>query len=726
MMNKFLIQLCIATSLLAAIRMKADVSISNNYCSIKANQNGAVTINDKSGSPLITINGIDLKWEPVHTDGGTISKLGDKSIKVDYKIINDKTGKIHITGIFECDKNRVNASYTINSPDAKLRTGGTMYKRKLRNVNKKSTLLKEGIWSRHEHGGIPYEKHDVTMRCYEGKENNLYEVINGICNWSTAWAQHISFKSNGKGTFTAKHSFLVLPKNISGETAAAIYKQRQISLAIVSAQDFNLWESRTQPDLKVRITNSSNKPFNNVSYKMFVRNYDGKLIRNVTETLSLTAGNQIIKNISLKPLTEDEFYFIEAAVTLNGKEIFARTMASVMHNYEYKHGNDIFGIAAYFNIPSKTAVDRLLKRMGVRRVRKGDSRKTMKEFGAIANWHSNVKPKQWRNDPAKRQAWLESELKRCEKQQNPYWEFCNEWNMRALNKGTGADVYVNDWLKPLTTLKKQGNYKVKLLSMGIAGGDTAFLKAIHDNGGWDLLDGIAFHPGRGNVTADYAGKMNWCYLGSIHKVKKLVEQLGKKPLWITEAYACTFPNGSWYDSYRNAAENIILTYALGLAEGIECVMFYQLQNSTWFNKGGIHSKDNEYYYGILRRDGTVKPSLPAYCAIAEALDGAKFVRWLTFKNSQNKGLLFSRPEGQIAILWNRKDGYFQTKKSKNFASAEPWISNWQSSTDYAAPAQKKQLTVVDCIGRKKKITVKHGKAILKLTGSPIIVYGTNY
>lgn len=298
--------------------------------------------------------------------------------------------------------------------------------------------------------------------------------------------------------------------------------------------------------------------------------------------------------------------------------------------------------------------------------------------------------------------------------------------MAGLSTGKWADGYVRNWLVPLAAERKRLGTRVKILSMGIAGPDVKFLEAIHANGGWPLLDGIAFHPGRGNYTADYIDTSPkhefWTYLGAIRTVKAAVQRLGPKPIWVTEAYACTQANNDWVDTKRHAAENIVLTFALGLAEGLETVEFYQLHDAVWYNQGGVNPKDREYDFGILHRDGAVKPSLFAYCAIAEALDGATFTGDLSFPDPNLKGHAYTTPRGAMDILWSRADGYTLTVRSKSYAEPEPWLDPWPTKTTVSLPAAG-TVTVIDCLGRKTTLSPVDGQVSLVLDGAPRIVYG---
>jgi len=213
---------------------------------------------------------------------------------------------------------------------------------------------------------------------------------------------------------------------------------------------------------------------------------------------------------------------------------------------------------------------------------------------------------------------------------------------------------------------------IKILSVGLAGMDVKFVEALHDAGGWELLDGLALHPGRGNFTADYpvydpsnrsvsweewkigSHGSYWNYYGSVLTAKNLIERYGgDKELWLTEVYSPGWPNSFWDDSPRNGAENAILAFALGQAEGAKAVMWYQLFDSLWWDKLGVDAKEREYFFGMLRRDGSPKPAFMAICTIAEALDQAKFRGWIAFPSDTNpktRGLSFDTPRGDLAII----------------------------------------------------------------------------
>ncbi len=206
----------------------------------------------------------------------------------------------------------------------------------------------------------------------------------------------------------------------------------------------------------------------------------------------------------------------------------------------------------------------------------------------------------------------------------------------------------------------------------------------------------------------------------------VLEQLGGNANWVTEAYACTMPHSDWHDTERRAAENVVLTYVIGLAEGMKAVMFYQLRDATWSDLGGIDTADSEHYYGLLRRDGAVKPSLLAYCAVSEALDGAVFRRYLSFPEGQTKGVLFDTPRGPLAVLWDRTEGYVQSERKPGFASPEPWRDHWTRHASVTLSAALPQVALTDCIGRKSLVEAQGGRVALTLTGAPVMVTGLRF
>ena len=660
-----------------------------------------------------------MGWAPPATSGGTAEFLAPNQYGIDYTIINDTSGEVSVYGTYTCLKRTVEVDLQLTVPAGTSIGGSQIYRYAINQTDK--TLHKIGRWTRHPGGGVPYEVKSSYLRCFDyGQASTVFEDIRGNAGWNNNSTQSIYFSDNGDGTYSASTAYMVDDFARNAQAAAEAFNGQQAAITFANKyQPFSVWSEGETPEVTVQLTNIQDQALTGTLY-VVAHDFDGNVRLNTQQTMTLAAWETFEKAYKVPLLGVPDIAFVEASFMDGTTEIcFSQTNVGVLHDYTYQYKEDSnIGISAYFEIPTEADAHNMLKRMGVRWDRSGDTTETLTQFDALANHHDNVSPTQWSTDPTAKTAYFQDTLTACDTRQNPYWEFCNEWNMSSLHTGTNADVYVNDWLVPLTA--QRSGHNVQIMSMGIAGADTAFLNGIASNGGWSLLDAIAMHPGRGNFTPDYAGS-GWTYLGAIHSFQTAIASHGYKPLWLTEVYAGTKPNSGWKDSYRRAAENIILTYAYGVSENIAGVEFYQMHDAVWHDREGIDPNDSEYHYGIVFRDGTLKPSLLAFCAIAEALDGATFSKYMTFSNANIKGIQFNTSYGNMAILWNRAEGYTYDDSIE----LDPWIDHWTTQTNVTVNSSQSQLTMIDAIGRTFSVPVSGGQATLSLTGAPVIVYGMN-
>ncbi|MEI3039258.1 MAG: hypothetical protein V8T90_09365 [Victivallales bacterium] len=679
-----------------------------------------VVVDVKSGKRLFSFNGLTLGWGPGKTGNAEATRLSPDTVHVQYEVRDLVPAAC-------------TADYTVNGPlltirlEAKVpenrKPAGALFLRMCSGKPQNNPVFQSGIWTRHQHGGVPFETKGAVIRRFDFRNLSIFEEINGNPGWHSHSGQHVALQFDKKtGTWSQTLRFLILPRKTLDQYAATFFEQAPIGIRIPASVPFNLWKPGEEIFFDAEIANISEK--SPIPYTVVVKDYDGKDVFRKTGTLTLPAGEAV--RLRFKPSLPQERGIWFAEIRADGTA-FARTTLTILPDHVYQAPeNSVFGISAAFPVPSRQDVAGLLKRMGIRWVREMNNDNLSKESGAAGFYHSNRSRKQWISEPEKRNAYIREILSRCREKGFRYWEFPNEWNMSSLNTGKYADVLVKNWIEPIAKLRKETNSEVRIVGPALAGADPAFLKAFHANGGWDLIDEVSIHPGRGNFTADYAGHGYWTYYGSILSARKTLRELGEKPLHLTEIYACTQPNSWWKDSYRQAAENIVLSYALAVAEGVKSALFYQLHDGVWHNPGGIRPTDHEYHYGILHRDGTAKPSLPAFCAIAEAMDGASFLGWIPFKDPKRKGLLFERRGQEIAILWDRTDGYIQAKKSADFAHREPWVDHWKSFRTAEIPVAGTELTLCDAIGRRRTLPAPGNRAKLRLSGSPVILYGTNF
>lgn len=725
---------------------------------IRANRWNDVQLVNDAGQTLVTFTGFHAKWKPKQdTVGGTIRQIetaeGQNALEVTYQTKAEADEQpITIVGRFTVFPGRVDVQYDLtNVPQSKeTNFSGSMFGRRLAKDAQELAPVKLGLWQRHQFGGVPYEIRDGTLLRYQVGAAQICFAYDGSSrpnfSWKDAGSQHVTLTKVTPDHYAGHFSVLMPPADWSPEAISAQWHNRPVCLNIGTDKAFNWWPDGKEPlAIKTNITNTSMET-RDIEVSYWVRDYSGDIVGQNKATVTLNPGQTYREPVQVKTPAARALMFAEVSARdlKTGQEVFARTNLAILPPHEFRSTLDdsIFGLAAYWPYPTEGDVQNLMDRMGVRWLRGGDSR--IQHAPRIANRHTGVDlNKEWTAEA--RDEWIKKQLAQCVEDQNPAWEFCNEINMSTagiamegggIGKALLAEKYV-EWVKAIRRVQKEtGTTQIKLLSFGVAGMDVRFWQRIYELGAWGDLDGMCLHPGRGNFAPDYpvsepwdkwvVGSYGnyWNYYGSVRTAAKMIKDYGgKKDLWLTEVYTPGFPNSFWEDTPRNAAENALLQLALAKAEGVKAAMWYQLNDSVWFDQLGINPKDREYYFGLTNRDLSFKPSLMGFITAAEALDQAKFERWIKMGDDKNRGLLFSTPRGPMAILWNRTDGYILTKKVENYATPEPWIDTWKTKTPTEIPASGKEVRLINPIGVEKIISTSGGKAKIVLDGAPVIVYG---
>ncbi|MDR3708194.1 MAG: hypothetical protein P4L33_07820 [Capsulimonadaceae bacterium] len=718
------------------------ITLSAPGISLQALTDARVQVSDQSGVPRLVLGGYRLVWSPPATDAGSASLVsltdGTKAIQIDYTIKGDPSGKIKIQGQFSAGVNRVHIRYDVWGPDD-LNAGGAMIGCVAQPATTATTTVKLGRWVRPDGGGVPYEVPDGNLFGYQLPGESVYLALHGNTDWRDQWSVHFPAAKAETGHFVAEGDLVLTTARPAA--AGAILAGRPLALDIWTDQPNNMWSSGAKPfGLKSQTVNTSANP-KTVTLTWTAHDFDGQVVASGTDRRLLASGEAWDRPLSI-PAPKQGIVFVDVDASNGTDTVFCRTNLAVLPQHAFLSGDEsIFGLSAFFPLPSEAAAESLLQRIGVRWIR----------FSALTNERANAlkihqnshagmppsgKPGSYDTDPAKKTQWIDKILSEADQHNARYLELFNEWNMDGgIGKGKWADTYARDWLVPVNEERTKTGAKVKIMSMGLAGMDEGFLDKVHDAGGWNLFEALAIHAGRGRYTADYGGDEQgsavkpdyWNFLGTIEAANNVLAKYGRKELWVTEAYACTFPNSSWFDTYRHSAENVVLSYALAAAKGVRVMDWYQLNDGVWYDHGGVNPKDSEYHYGLLNRDLSPKPSLLGYATIAAALDQAKFVRWIKFVNTHTKGLLFSTPRGPMAVLWDRTDGYMLNTrrdiKTDKFAAPEPWVDDWKTKVALELPASGKSLRVIDCVGRERTIPAANGTANVTLDGAPRIVYG---
>jgi hypothetical protein len=470
-----------------------------------------------------------------------------------------------------------------------------------------------------------------------------------------------------------------------------------------------------------------------------VRDYDGaKLVRSSARVTVPASG--VVQRTFTFAAPSYGLTTVEVSASVAGQEALARTNVSVLPAVEHTTGHaSMFGIANYAWLVKPTEDDLLdlWQRAGISRVRiayAGGPGLPPSSYEARGIAHNvELQPSLTAPD-ATAVAWAASSLSTAAGAGAEYFEVGNELN-RPFNSGKGADIYIAKALRLVHERRAATGVDIKLMTQGLAGPDIPWIRNFHAAGGWDLVDAIAFHPGRGNFTPDFippgdpstwdigTNGYYWNFLGGLKAVRALVDQYGGgKELWLTEAYAATRPNYWWSDTYRHGAENVFLSLALAMAHGVRGVLWYNFFDSVLGRSQVADPENVEYHFGLINRDLSLKPSLFAYATAVRLLDGATFVRELSFDDATTKGLLFDSANGPLAILWNRTDGYVlnadHPQDSQRFPGPEVWQDPWPSKLRLRVAAAAGTVTEYDSIGRRRWLAASGGLVDLVLDGAP--------
>ena len=589
---------------------------------------------------------------------------------------------------------------------------------------------KSGIWTRRK-GGIPYERKGKILKTIQGLPAAVSLAYDGRLSGKAD--QRISLRPGGGNKNPHVYSFMdvyVLPEKNTEYIPAARANNEPAALRVVTGKPFNLFDSsKEKMQFKLEVVNTSEKQLE-TPLKVLVYDYDGNRIIDTEESLSLKPWEKKTFAYVLngkKEKMERGIFFVEASLKAHGKETFLRTNVATMPPYTFKHlDQSILGIAAYFDIPDRSSVLNLFKRMGVRWLReRGTTKELLPKYGIVCLSPGHVPSRKNKTDDQLVDE-LKQWLQRTVDGGNPILEFGNEPNFTKKKKEAAEKYY--SYLKLLQRAIDEGGFrgKVKIACAGLAGADPDFLKELKKLGGWELFDIANVHPGRLAETPDVPKPFwAWSYIDAIdNTLRTMKKDGGDKELIMTEVYARTPPHKGDSDSYRSAAENIVLSFILAKAKGIKALFFYQMHDSMHADRGGVNENNTEWHYGLLMRDGTVKPSLLAFCAASEALDGAEFVNYIQVDSAKDKRRMwnFKTPRGNMSVLCDRIDG-FKPYPGKFTGFKDPWLKHWKTENAYEFHSSGKSVTVIDEIGRRTEIPVRNGKVKLTLSGAPLIVYG---
>jgi len=725
------------------------VTVSAAGITLVGQADGSVLIQDGAGGNRVLIPYFMLKDSALgqqRTYGGTPSLItlpdGRSAIQMAYTLSGSAPG-VTVTGVFDAQPNKANLAWTV-AGSSTLTPSGFMFARTVYSSTAAETYEPVTQWNRDSGGGIPYETNygGTYIEAWSDLSGYFYLTSTNPTYTSATWM-------HAPGTATSATSAGTSAQLVLGGTrsrsAAAVATGAALGVDAWTDQPFNLWNTPgATMTLNAQVANGSaaSQP---VTVSWWAKDFSGVQVGGGTVTTTIAAGSVWNGTFSV-PGPAQGIVFTEVQAVAGTASAFARANLAVLPDFRYSAtpATSMFGLANYPWLlkPNQDAVLNLLKTLGVAWVRiaysgaPGIDAATLDANGIAHNVELGAIP--LNGTSAQIATWADNSVATATASGARYFEVGNELNQPWMS-GQGADVYVRDGLQPVYDRLKAASSTMKIANCGLGGMDYNWAANFQAAGGWNLIDAFAFHPGRGNFTADYAPDPTtwtlgangtyWNYYGALTKARQTVDTYGGgKELWLTEAYAHTQPNVWWSDTYRTAAENVILSFALAKVQGVRCVEWYQLHDSILDHPQAADPANPEYHYGLMMRDTSPKPSMLAYATIARTLDQAVFVRWLSFADPLVQGLVFSTPTGPVSILWSRHDGYVLNADhgtSASYATPEPWTDVWPTKTQVVAHAGTASgtVTVVDCVGRQSTAQASNFSVTLTLDGAPRIVWG---
>ncbi len=259
-----------------------------------------------------------------------------------------------------------------------------------------------------------------------------------------------------------------------------------------------------------------------------------------------------------------------------------------------------------------------------------------------------------------------------------HWEIWNEPNIFFWSGP--KELYLSLLKKAYEAIKKE-DPEAQVLGCSTAGIDTAFIQKVLDGGA--PFDILTIHPYRGLLDER----------GFIDELKRTQQQVGGRPVWITEM---GWPTAIGHVSERQQAGLVARTYLSALASGaVGSVSWYD------FRDDGDNPFYNEHRFGLLRRDLRPKAGYRALATIGHVLARHKV-----------KGVI----EGEEGLLRYM----FQDNEDR-----ERVIAAWSSTEDRALwlVPDKKPVRAIDAMGQPLALDAEGRFAGMLPAGLPVYFIG---
>lgn len=748
---------------------------------------GRVTVVTAAGRELVHFDGYRLTGS-VGTRGATVDdpgggRPGSGPVRVDFEVTDpDYTAAV----TYRAEGGRVTADWEFTAPgdgtDSEgrpLLRGGRVYRTLVDARDTTELHVPASRWVRDPDGGVPVQERVAELNFIEwdvpdnegdggdggddGGEARLYGCLTAVDSMSaSSTTLHAApRRESDDGVWRARLEFRADPT--VGEARALVDDGRPLlagavlgttglpdpTVDITGDSTYNVYPEGGPHTFTVGLAGAARGTGTSVEVTAY--DFDGNGIHRSRHEVAVPPGVGHVDTAVTVDLPGPRSW---CALEVSCADSFARTAAAVWPEHDFGPADrSIVGLGGFASTPSpgsaqspglesRDAERALWRRLGVRHLRNPWlTADEAHDLGISTAAQPSGSPGKF-DDPSDGgesfSEWAQNALDRGEAAGAAHYELLNEWSLAGADTVELATEYTEQWLIPFRAEMDRRGTDAALLAMPLAGWDAEFLDTVRERKGWNLLDGIAEHAGRGNYVPDYDGG-KWNFLGQVRTARAYLDghatdDDSPTQLWLTETYACTRPNAWWYDDERTAADSVLLTLMLARAEGVTGVHWFQLADGLWHDKYGVNPTESEYHYGLLHVDRSPKPSLPAFAFAAEMLDGAEFLGWVESPHPDLRGLRFSRggsgdsgdsggsgdPDGAVFwVLWSRQDGYLNHAAhgtDSHFPHPEPWIPPDGASLQVTVPGAE---TCRDVLGR--DLPVDGGT--VTVTGSPVVLTG---
>lgn len=229
-----------------------------------------------------------------------------------------------------------------------------------------------------------------------------------------------------------------------------------------------------------------------------------------------------------------------------------------------------------------------------------------------------------------------------------YWSIWNEPNLATFwNPNPDAEMYTK-LLKTAYELAKKADPNCKISAPVVAplgAWDRKFVERIYQLGGKNYFDVFDYHYYRNSPPELEVPN-------EIDDIKALMRRYGdEKPMWISET-GVSSPILEKPKSYERQAAYIVRSHLLCLAEGIQKIFYFDLQN--W------HDNPNESwdsYLGLVEAGDAKKQSFYAYKNMVSEVDFKRIIgRYKGFGEGIESVLIYDESKKDFSLaIWTSKE-----------------------------------------------------------------------